>query len=291
MGSLLFILNPIAGGGKSKDLLPLIEKEMLNKNMEYEIMLTTKPKDAIKFAEKSNQDIIIAVGGDGTVNEVAKGLIKRKAGILAIIPGGTGNDMARSLDIPMDPIEALKRIFHKNTKEVDLGIANGHYFLNIASAGFDAEVVRATNSIKNKIKGKFAYVLGILYTIIHYRKKQVTIDIDGESFKRNLILLAVGNGKYYGGGLMILPESKINDGYLHICLVKDIGTLKILFLFPSIFKGNHIKYKKYVEIHKAKKIQIETKEEIYFNLDGEIIPADGEIKFEIAENEKLRIIC
>ncbi len=149
MDSLLFVLNPIAGGGRAKDLEPLIEESMNKHKINYDIIFTTKPKEAVKIVEDSIHNTIIAVGGDGTVNEVAKGLINRKYGTLGIIPGGTGNDLSRSLGISSDPpIEAIKLIVEGNTKFIDIGNANGYQFLNIASFGFDAEVVKVLASLK-----------------------------------------------------------------------------------------------------------------------------------------------
>ena len=104
-----------------------------------------------------------------------------------------------------------------------------------------------------------------------------------------MLLLAVGNGQYYGGGMKILPQARIDDGYLHVCLVKDINNLKSLLLFPSIFKGNHLKYTKYVEIYKAKTIKIKTPGEFYLNLDGDLIHSENQVEFKMS-NKKLQII-
>lgn len=289
MDKLLFIINPIAGGGKAKDLIPLIKEKMNDNNIDYKIIETTRPKEATKIVEKSEIPIVIAVGGDGTVNEVAKGIIKRGNGSLGIIPGGTGNDMCKSLGLSMEPIHALETIIRGKTKKMDIGLANDKCFLNISSVGFDAEVVRNTDKIKTRIKGKTSYILGVLLTLFKYRMKETYIEIDGQQFNKNMLLLAVGNGQYYGGGMKILPEAKIDDGYLHLCLVKDINNLKLLFLFPSIFKGDHLKYTKHVEIYKAKNILIKTKGDFYLNLDGDLILTQNTVEFKIS-SKKLDII-
>jgi len=291
MKSLLFIINPIAGGGRTKRVIPIIEKTMNESNIEYKIQYTKEPKEATRIAEENskNYSAIIAVGGDGTVNEVAKGLINSGCGILGIIPSGTGNDLSRSLGISQDPNIALEIIINENYKNIDIGRVNGHNFLNIASIGFDTEVVCVTNTIKKRIKNKIAYILGILWTLLYYRKASVDLEIDGISYKRNLVLLAIGKGKYYGGGLKVLPMAEIDNGYLHICLVKDISNLKILFLFPSIIKGNHLKYKKYVEIYKGRHIILKNKDQINLNIDGEIILVNSDIEFEI-DKYKLSVL-
>ncbi len=286
---LLFIINPIAGGGRAKNLISLIEEKMLEEKREYEIIQTTKPKEAISIVESSSYNTLIAVGGDGTVNEVAKGIIQRGWGVLGIIPGGTGNDMCKSLGLSMEPDQAIKTVLNGSIKEMDIGLANGKCFLNISSVGFDAEVVRNTDKIKTKIKGRTAYILGVLITLITYRLKTAYLEIDNKVVNRKMLLLAVGNGQYYGGGMKILPQARIDDGYLHVCLVKDINNLKSLLLFPSIFKGNHLKYTKYVEIYKAKTIKIKTPGEFYLNLDGDLIHSENQVEFKMS-NKKLQII-
>ncbi len=289
MEKVLFIINPVAGGGRAKNLTSLIAEKMLANSIEFEIIETTKPKEATKIVEAATNNIVIAVGGDGTVNEVAKGLINRGSGILGIIPGGTGNDMCKSLGLSMDPNRAIETVINRKTKEMDIGLANGQCFLNIASVGFDAEVVKNTEKIKMKIKGKVAYILGVLVTLFNYKMKQTTIEIDNELFNKRMLLMAVGNGQYYGGGMKILPHAKIDDGYLDLCLVKDISNIKLLFLFPSIFKGNHLKHTKYVEIYKAKNIRIKTLGDVYLNLDGDLIHSEKEVHFQLSE-KKLKII-
>ena len=285
MEKILFIINPVAGKKNTKELIPLIETTMKENKIPYEILLTKKPKDATKLAQETQCKIVVAVGGDGTINEVAKGLIRRKFGMLGIIPAGTGNDLSKSLDLPRDPGEALDIIVKGKTTKVDTGIANNQEFLNIASVGFDAEVVNIANKVKKKvkIKGKFAYVIGVLYTALSFKRRNVIIDIDGEKYKRSVILVALGNGNYYGGGMKILPFASLYDGDLHICIVKDISNLKLLFLFPSIFKGNHLKYIKYVETFKGKSVNIELEKKISFNVDGDIFKSDKNFHVSISD--------
>lgn len=285
MEKILFIINPIAGGDIAKGLIPIIQETMKRENIKYKIVETTRPKEATEIAENSKSEIVIAVGGDGTVNEVAKGLIRRKFGVLGIIPGGTGNDMSRSLELPEDPKEALDIIIKGNRVKIDTGIAKGEEFLNIASIGFDAQVVDIANKIKRKIniKGKFAYVLGVLGTLFSFKRKKAIIDIDGVIYNRNIVLMAVGNGKYYGGGMKVMPHASLYDGNLHICIVKDMSNFKILLLFPTIFKGNHLKFTQYVETFKGKKVNIKLLEDSPLNLDGDIFNGHKNIQIAISD--------
>jgi diacylglycerol kinase (ATP) len=291
MNSYLFIINPTAGSGKAKNFEPYIEKHMNDKGIKYKVVFTTKPKEATQLVLNNPEySICVAVGGDGTVGEVANGILQRGQGVLGIIPAGTGNDLSKSLLITEDIKEACKKLINNKTKAIDLGRVLDIYFFNIASLGFDAEVVRHTDKIKTVIKGKTAYVLAVLTALLVYKSKRMNIEVDGEKIRRKATLVAIGNGSYYGGGMQILPMAKLDDGELDICIVKDISNLRILFLFPSIFKGEHIKYKKYIEIHRGKRIKVQVDGEMYLNIDGEIsLVKDREIDFHIGDR-KLNII-
>lgn len=292
MGKILFIINPVAGSGKAKGLIPLIKEIMDKYKKDYDIKLTKRPKEAINIAEDSveNYEITVAVGGDGTVNEVARGLINKGKGTLGIVPGGTGNDMAKSLGISIEPVEALETLCRGLRKNIDIGRINGSNFLNIASVGFDAEVVKNNIKIKKVIKSGISYAFSVIYTLLNFKRKKLKITIDDDILEEKTILLAVGNGKYYGGGMKILPMAKIDDEYLDICIVSNISKLKLLLLFPTIFKGNHIKYKKHVKMYKGKTIIVETEDNIYVNIDGEIVSEIKKIEFSM-EDKKLNVVC
>ena len=165
MSKFLFLVNPIAGGGKALGYIQDIESEMGKAGYDFTLLTTSRPGEATDLVESSAEfDVCIAVGGDGTVNEVARGILNRGWGKLGIIPGGTGNDLAKSLGIEEDHQKALAVILSEREREIDLGSVDGRYFFNIASLGFDSEVVRHTNRIKRMIKGKASYILGVLTT-------------------------------------------------------------------------------------------------------------------------------
>lgn len=289
MNKYLFIINPTAGGGTAKEVEYLIKEVMNKSHKDFEIVFTTKPKEASIIAANKDYDIVVAVGGDGTINEVSSGLIKKGKGILGIIPAGTGNDLSRSLGIPLNTKQALETILKCNISEIAAGQSNGNHFLNISSAGFDVEVLTNLDMIRKKIKGRFSYVLAVIYTLMKFKKKLVTLELDGKIYDKNLLLLAVGNGKYYGGGMMVLPNADLYDDYLHICLVKDISNLKTLTLFPLIFKGKHLKFTKYVETYKAKSIKITGKSPLLLNIDGEVLKEGKEIYFKLSD-KKIQVI-
>lgn len=293
MDKILFIINPVAGGGRAEKLAPIISGYMEDINLEYNIQMTKKPKDATKIAKLGigeGYNIIVAVGGDGTVNEVAIGILESGKGTLGIIPSGTGNDLARTLEIPFNFKEAMDIIIKGNKKKIDIGLVNNNLFLNIASIGLDSEVVKNTEKIKKRIRSRIAYIVGIINTLFSFKDKKIRLEIDDNLMDKNISLVAVGNGKYYGGGLKILPMAIAEDGYFHVIVVNKASRIKLLLLFPSIFKGQHIRFKKHVEIFKARKIKIITDDKTYLNVDGEIYDIEKETLFTI-DNEKLPVFC
>lgn len=292
MSKYLFLVNPVAGGGKALGYADNIRTIMNENGLEYKMITSTRPGETTTIVE-SNPDweICVAVGGDGTVNEVARGILNRGGGILAIIPGGTGNDLAKSLGIEENLHVSLNNLVRGRVKEIDLGKVKDMFFFNISSLGFDSEVVRHTDKIKRFVKGKTSYILGVITALVVYRSRRMAFEVDGRHIERRATLVAVGNGRYYGGGMMILPMAKVDDGLLDVCVVKDISNLRILTLFPTIFKGEHVKYDKYVEFHTAKKIVVKAEGSYLLNIDGELFEIkDEEVEFRLAE-ERLSVIC
>lgn len=293
MERILFIINPVAGGGRTKKLVPLINDIMAQKNIEYDIVFTTRPKEGTDIAKEGIEKgyrKIVAVGGDGTVNEVAFGIVDKKKGILGILPSGTGNDLARALNIPLNPKDALNNILKGYTKNIDVCSVNDGLFLNISSIGFDAEVAKITENIKTKIKSSMAYVIALFIALFKFKFIKVEMEIDDSNIESEILLIAVGNGNYYGGGINILPMASLDDGHFHVCVVKKVPKLKLLFLLPTIINGSHINQKKYVSIYKAKNIKVRTKDKAYINIDGEIVDINKEALFSI-NNTKLTVIA
>ncbi len=291
MERILFIINPVAGGGRTKKLVPLINDIMGQNNIEYDIVFTTRPKEGTDLASKGidrGYSKIVAVGGDGTVNEVAFGIVGK--GTLGILPSGTGNDLARALNIPLNPKDALEKILNGRTKNIDVCSVNNGLFLNISSIGFDAEVAKITENIKTKIKSSISYVIALFIALFKFKFIKAEMEIDNSSIESDILLIAIGNGNYYGGGINILPMASLDDGYFHVCVVKKVPKLKLFFLLPTIINGSHINQKKYVSIYKAKNVRVRTKDKAYINIDGEIVDINKEALFSI-NNTKLSVIA
>lgn len=281
--SVLFIINPVAGKGKAKRFVPVIEEICKEESLEYDIRFTEGPGDGTSIAKRAVEEgfrRIISVGGDGTLNEVVNGVAGSNAA-LGVIPGGSGNDFARSIGTHGASMEIVRDILKGCTKSTDLGKCNGRYFINVGSAGLDAEVAYRTKEARRFFSGAAAYVIAALRTIFTYKGVQMKVTVDDRPIESKTLLMAIANGKYYGGGMLPAPDADIEDGYFDICHVRNIWRPKLFVLLPKYIKGKHGTLKE-VTFMKAKRIRFEAESLMPVNLDGEII-MDRILNFEIME--------
>ncbi|HHY83301.1 MAG TPA: diacylglycerol kinase family lipid kinase [Clostridiales bacterium] len=268
---LLFIINPVAGKGKTRDAIPIIEKFCTARNIEYAIHETNAAGEATQVVRDTctGYSAVIAAGGDGTVLEVTNGLSGTDIP-LGILPLGSGNDFARALNMPIgfsNVERALNIIADKPAFPVDLAKFNGRVFLNIASIGFDAEIVRDLHKIKRFIKGKSAYLVSVFVKFLTYKPKKVEYVIDGSKVVENTFLAAICNGVCYGGGMKVNPNGSITDGFLDVIHIEPVPRYKIPFLLVKFIKGEHLSLP-VVKTYRCKEIQIHSND-LVVNVDGE----------------------
>jgi YegS/Rv2252/BmrU family lipid kinase len=271
----VFILNPVSGKGRALKFVSEIEQCFKNTDDTYIIEYTKYPKHATELAAYYagiGAEHIFSVGGDGTLSEVLNGMINSDS-VLGVIPAGSGNDFFKTLTKGYKTKNIVSRTINGNEKYTDAGIANGKYFLNIISVGFDAQVAHITNYIiRNSVfAGSNAYYIGILLTLIQNKAYKLNIKYDNDiQTSSNLTLIAVANGKYYGSGVMAAPYADIYDGCFDTVIVDNISRLKILKFFPKYKVGKYFEIKE-VSIKANKKVKIESEESFPLNLDGETI--------------------
>ncbi|HLS29667.1 MAG TPA: diacylglycerol kinase family protein, partial [Flavobacteriaceae bacterium] len=276
MKKVLFIINPLSGTDRIKALQKDIEKNLDLNVFDYEIIYTQFPNHGEILAVegvKKNFDIIVAVGGDGSVNDVIKGLYGSPA-ILGIIPMGSGNGLARSLKIPLNEVKAIQLLNTFHIQEIDVGKADGHLFASNAGVGFDQVVTDEFSN--NQRRGFLAYIGIILKNIWFYKPKKWTIEIDGKTTKTNSFMLTVANAVQLGYGFQIAPKSKIDDGYFDLVNVKKFPVLLASLIALRAFSGT-IHKSRFVTTQKIKKVRISHPELNQFQLDGENLPCGNEI--------------
>lgn len=270
----LLIVNPAGGSGKTMKALPEIESLLAERNVDYEFHFTREPYHAtdIVRARGDKFDVIVSVGGDGTINEIINGLpdINKPLGI---IPIGTGNDFARSCCIPYDNIhEAINILLNHDSRHVDLGVANDYRFINVMGLGFEgrsSEIGRALTMLKGPVK----YLVAIGYTLFAYKRIPVKITIGDQVIEEKTFLISIGNGWNVGGGLQLTPRAKLDDGMFDICYVKNISRYRIVSNFTRLYNGT-IDELDEIEMYRGKHITIESDVQLPLHLDGEVLNGD-----------------
>lgn len=287
MGSTLFIINPVAGNGKGIEYVDKIKSEMIKRNQDFEIYITEN-KYSIGEYLKENQgkyDSIIGVGGDGTINDIVNNIHPGDIKV-GVIPLGSGNDFLRNFEKDFNFTALIDNLIEGNYNEYDLWQANERKFFNVFSVGVDGEILISRSKRKSSTKGK--YLIMAVKKLISYRTRNIKVKIDGIKLERKAYLFTVCNGSYFGSGMEIMPKAELDDGHLDVCIVKKCSKVKILFLFPSIYWGGHLRFKSIVEHYKAKEIEIHCDEKLPLDLDGEII---GETPVKIKKvKENLKLI-
>ena len=283
------IINLTAGGGKPRPHLKTIFKYLKENGFNFKVSYTSCHGEAVELAQKAadnGAELIVSVGGDGTVNEIVNGIMKSKNDpLLGIIPLGWANDFIKSTNIPPNIIEACKILIKGKTKNIDVGVINDQiYFANICGVGFDAEVAQLANQMKSKhpnlrILSAFVYVFATVKKLLSpFSYHDVKIKFDGQEIHSNILCIAISNGKFYGGRFKITPEAILDDGLLEVCVIEEMGRFKYLSSIPKVFKGTHTSIKG-IYFYRAKEVLIQSSEPVLAQVSGEVI--EGQKKFTI----------
>ncbi|NGX30438.1 MAG: Diacylglycerol kinase [Candidatus Anoxychlamydiales bacterium] len=281
-----FIVNPISGTNNKKFILKIIHKYLDKNKYDYEIVYTKARKHATKLsldAANLKYAAVIAIGGDGTVNEVAKGLIGSKTK-MGIIPTGSGNGLARHLYISKNPLKAVNIINNFRSTKMDSIKINNEIFVSVAGIGFDAHI--AEKFSKAKKRGFFSYANLILKEYFSYKPKTFEMIVDGKKVERKALLISFANGSQYGNNIQIAPNARIGDGNFEVAILKN----------PSFFdrfstllrlKNGTIDKSKYFESFKCRSLKIDQKN-LLAHIDGE--PVVFENGIEIKPFKKISVL-
>lgn len=272
----LVIVNPVAGGGRTVRSLGWL-RERLAQRPESRLAVTARRGDAEVLAAgaaRAGHDRVIAIGGDGTVQEVVNGLLDRgRPAELGIVPLGSGNDLARSLGLPADPASAWRVAIGSATRPLDVARArNGsgaeRWFASAGGIGFDAQVAAAMTDRRGWQAGRAGYLLTTISELRRYGNRQITLDIDGTSTSHVVLLVAIANGSYYGGGMRIAPDARTDDGMLDVCVVGDISRLTAVRQLPNLYRGTHVRHPQ-VTTFTGRTVEVDGDAATRVHLDGE----------------------
>jgi YegS/Rv2252/BmrU family lipid kinase len=240
-GPVCLIVNPHAGGGRALRLLPGVEAALRSQGRPFRVAETTSMQHARELAREAcdRGEIVAAMGGDGITGAVA-GELRDGAGLLAVLPGGRGNDFARKLGISFDPVEAAALLEHGEERRIDLAEAAGTVYLGILSAGFDSDVSRIALETRLKL-GTFVYTYGVLRAIAGWKQASWDVTIDGEPTTFDGYSVAVANSGVFGGGMYLAPDAALDDGLLEVITISAQSKLRYLRGLPRVFNGSHLK--------------------------------------------------
>jgi len=278
------IVNPAAGAGKTAKKWPQIMRLLKSTGLRFEHDLTEAPGYAIELAKeavKKGYELVVCVGGDGTINEVVNGLYD--AGsignvTLGIISTGTGSDYIRTIGISRHFEEACHCLINPRKLVVDLGmveytssgITAQRLFVNFAGLGFDAEVVKATTSKFKALGSVPAYLLGLLTTLLSYRNKVVSIKLDGKAEDRKICVIMMCNGKYGGGSMLVAPQADPTDGWLDVLIIDDLSKPDLIWSLPRVYRGTHLTHPNVTTV-RAREIEISSPKQMSLQADGELM--------------------
>lgn len=265
---ILFIINPISGGHDKAEIMRAIPKLLDNNKFDISISHTKRAGHAKKIAKtavENNMDIVVAVGGDGTINEIASQLVNTNT-TLAIIPCGSGNGLARDLGISLKYIEAIQQINTLNIKKIDVGICNKHYFFSLVGAGFDAKVAYDFN--RGKKRKFFGYAWAILKEYFSVREHYYELYSNDQIIIGCFFFISIANCSQWGYNVRVAPDAKLDDGTFAVTLCHKPSFFSLIPFGIKMLSGK-LETSKYVLVRNTSKMMIYSNEKYFYHIDGD----------------------
>ncbi len=290
---ILFIINPHSGVGKQKTAEKEIYRSLNKQRFIPEIIYTEYAGHAIEIAAKAAEnkfDAVVAIGGDGSLNEVVNGVISSKTNnniVIGLIPTGSGNGFARHLKIPLTMQKSIEVINNYNVKTIDTISLNGRPYASIAGIGFDSLIAEEMRKVKTR--GFQAYFEIVIKHYFLYKPQTYKFVVDGVEMEREALFVCFANSNQFGFNTAVAPSAELDDGLMDVCVVRKIPITYLPFTGQLLYTKNFEK-SKYVEIFKAKKATVFNNECGLVNLDGESINMGSVLEFEV-QPKSLKIIA
>jgi len=271
MDAVRLIVNPVSGKGRGAAVAEQASRLLQTLGLVTRVLYSRSPTNPAEFARVAVHDrcpLVVAVGGDGLVSQVASELVGSDT-VLGIIPAGVGNDFARGLGIPLDIGQACAVLAQGHARRIDVGQANDRYFFSVAGMGFAAEVNRRANKFR-WLRVNALYTILTVTTLFTYEPLLFTITYDGHERRCYSWLIAVGNTWSCARGMALVPAARPDDGVLDVCVVNGMGKLELLYMFPRVFRGTHI-YHTGVDTLRGREISVQADRPCDIYADGERI--------------------
>jgi diacylglycerol kinase (ATP) len=263
------IVNPVSGKGRGVTVAEQARRLLREHGLEPEVVYSRSSSEPTAFARAAVRDgcpLVIGVGGDGLINQVANELVGSDVA-LGIIPAGVGNDLARGLGIPLDLAGACRVIAQGATRTIDVAQAGERYFFSVAVLGFGAEVNRRANQFR-RFRVNAVYTFLTITTMFSYEPLTFTVNYDGYERRCVSWMMAVGNTWSSARGMALVPAARPDDGLLHACIINGMGRWELLYTFPRVFKGRHI-YHTGIDTIRGREISVSAEGPCDIYADGE----------------------
>ena len=298
MSRFYLIVNPTAGRGAARRAAHVVRSVLAEGGAGVEVVETARRGHATALAEsavRAGWPAVVALGGDGTVHEVANGVLRASDGhavtaaALGVVAVGSGNDFALLAGLSRDPAEAARRLVSRGERRVDVGRVGERWFTNGIGVGLDARVAVEANR-NRRLRGIGIYLWALAKVLRSFRPPVIRVETDeGEVMERPMTLVTVGNGGRHGGGFWICPDASIDDGLLDVCVCDGLGTLQILRFLPKTIRGTHVGAS-CVHMRRVTRLRITSDTPLPVHADGEILSEDArELEITIAPG-RLRLL-
>ncbi|MGH7882765.1 MAG: diacylglycerol/lipid kinase family protein, partial [Candidatus Dormibacteraceae bacterium] len=297
MKKALVIVNPASAGGRNGSRWQTVAKALRQAGLEFDFTFTERPAQATELAREAvlaGRELVVAAGGDGTINEVASGFFEAGDPIdthsrLGVLPLGTGSDFCRTVGVPKDFAAAGRLLVEGTPRPIDVGrvtyrCADGSsglgYFLNVADVGIGGEVVRRVRNGFWLFNGEITLTVASLITLLQWRNQPMRVVIDGQVEEMIAQQVVVANCQYYGGGMQVAPRAEFDDGWFDVLIAGDLGRLESLRLIGPMRRGTHLEHGlEKLSWRRARTVEVSSPADLRFNLDGEQ-PGRLPVKFE-----------
>jgi YegS/Rv2252/BmrU family lipid kinase len=266
----LAIVNPAAGKGAGQRLARRIARDFRAHGIRIDIVRTPARDEAARLAREGTADgyrLIVAVGGDGTANEIANGIVGSDA-VLALYPIGAGNDLARALGYPRRRRDVLRFLGSARRRTIDVGELNGRVFVNAAGVGIDGHVAERIVSTVRIVGPTLGYFAGALFAIATYQPQPMRVLVDGELKSGRFLTVVAANGTHFGSGMHVAPNASMDDGTLDVVLAGDLSRWRSIVALAKLYRGEHIDGQDIV-LKRAHAVEIELERPLPIEIDGE----------------------
>jgi diacylglycerol kinase (ATP) len=274
-----FLVNPASDGGKTGRHWPELATRAEQLGLRGETLFSERPGHLIELARQAvdaGATLVVAVGGDGTLNEVVNGIAGRDVD-LATIPLGTGMDFVRTYGIPTSFPDAVRVALHGEPRTIDAGRVRyrtwagdeaERWFANVGSVGMSGAVAQRVNGMSKALGGKTTFFYALTRVFLEWQNSEVTVKLDGAERRGPMHDVIVANGVWHGGGMMLAPGARPDDGLFDVVLIGDVGKVDFLTTAPKIYKGKHIAHPK-VEVVRGARVEVDAAEHLPIEVEGE----------------------